>query len=232
MGKMASCLAVFCLVLLSTMSAHSQNEESRDLVCRGRLGYIVYQEDKTSILFKKNRTVAGRGGRNLLPGTCAFMDRCLTPGQPTTLESKPDTSEKVLPTFVAFTACAGDSNCVFSQRVSFSNATLKADEGFVRIHYPLSFDLLPIATVEVVPSATGVHPGRTVQLSAIARDSGGNRFCLHQGKITWSTSDDSLATVSTSGLVTTEASVSHVVVTITATIGGISATAEIAIITV
>jgi hypothetical protein len=78
-----------------------------------------------------------------------------------------------------------------------------------------------VASVVVTPDATTlVSLGETVQLTASAQDASGNAI---SGKtFTWSSSDDGLATVSSSGLVTAVANGS---VTITATTDGVNGTA-------
>jgi uncharacterized protein YjdB len=60
--------------------------------------------------------------------------------------------------------------------------------------------LVPVAAVSVTPSSASVQVGSTVQLSAKTSDASGNT--LTGRTITWSTSSASIATVSSSGLVT------------------------------
>jgi hypothetical protein len=77
--------------------------------------------------------------------------------------------------------------------------------------------------VEVTPaSATVFPPGATVQLAASAEDAKGN--AISDKTFTWSSSDESIATVSSSGLVTAVANGS---VTITATADGVDGTAAV-----
>ena len=80
-----------------------------------------------------------------------------------------------------------------------------------------------VTSVAVTPSsATLVSLGETVQLTPSARDASGNTI---SGKtFTWSSSDASIATVSSSGLVTAVANGS---VTITATTDGVNGTAAV-----
>ena len=80
-----------------------------------------------------------------------------------------------------------------------------------------------VATVVVTPgNATLVSLGETEQLSASAQDASGNTIT---GKtFTWSSSDEMIATVSASGLVTAVANGS---VTITATSDGVNGTAAV-----
>ncbi|MCH7475709.1 MAG: Ig-like domain-containing protein [Gemmatimonadetes bacterium] len=80
--------------------------------------------------------------------------------------------------------------------------------------------------VEVTPaSATVFPPGATVQLAASAEDAKGN--AISDKTFTWSSSDESIATVSSSGLVTAVANGS---VTITATVEGQSGMATVTVI--
>jgi len=73
----------------------------------------------------------------------------------------------------------------------------------------------PVATVTVTPAADTVVVRRTVQLSAVLRDSRGS--VLSGRAVTWTSSDPARATVSSSGLVSTLA---RGVVSITATAEG------------
>ena len=81
------------------------------------------------------------------------------------------------------------------------------------------------ASVVVTPnSATLVALGETVHLTASAQDGNGNTV---SGKtFTWSSSNQGVATVSSTGLVT---AVDNGLVTITATTGGVGGTADIAV---
>src|SRR6266487_1268334 len=58
----------------------------------------------------------------------------------------------------------------------------------------------PVASVVVTPQTSTIGPGETVHLSAVPKDAAGNT--LSGRTITWSTSDASVAMVSTAGLVT------------------------------
>jgi murein DD-endopeptidase MepM/ murein hydrolase activator NlpD len=61
----------------------------------------------------------------------------------------------------------------------------------------------PVATVEVTPPSSDRLIGGTVQLTATTKDGSGNT--LNGRSVTWSSSDQAVATVSTSGLVTAAA---------------------------
>jgi uncharacterized protein YjdB len=59
---------------------------------------------------------------------------------------------------------------------------------------------VPVATVTVTPGTTTIAPEATVQLQATARDASG--ATLTDRQVTWSSSDNDVATVSSAGLVT------------------------------
>src|SRR5947208_393569 len=82
----------------------------------------------------------------------------------------------------------------------------------------------PVAAVTVTPSSGTVAVGQTVQLTATPRDASGNP--LTGRAISWSSSDNTIATVSSSGLVT---GVVAGAVTITATSEGQSGTSAITV---
>jgi hypothetical protein len=81
-----------------------------------------------------------------------------------------------------------------------------------------------VASVTVTPGTTPLTPGRTVQLTATAKDGSGNT--LTGRTVTWSSTPSSVATVSATGFVTAVANGSA---TITATIGGKSGTATVSV---
>jgi plastocyanin len=84
-----------------------------------------------------------------------------------------------------------------------------------------------VASVTIASSATTIAPGATVQLNATAKTAAGATV----GGLTptWSSSNQAVATVNTSGLVT---AVANGVATITATMGGVSGTRVITVQTV
>lgn len=67
----------------------------------------------------------------------------------------------------------------------------------------LTIALVPVHSVAVNPAQLSVNSGRTFQLSAILRDSAGTE--LTKRAISWLSSDTTIASVSTSGLVTARA---------------------------
>ena len=83
---------------------------------------------------------------------------------------------------------------------------------------------VPVAAVTVTPASAGVAVGGTLQLAATARDGAGN--VLPGRSITWMSDAPSVATVSTTGLVS---GVSVGNVTVTATSEGQSGTAAVSV---
>lgn len=83
---------------------------------------------------------------------------------------------------------------------------------------------VPVASVTVAPSTASVAVGGTVTLAATTRDAGGNT--LTGRLVTWTSSSSSIATVSSSGVVTAVAAGSA---TITATSEGRTGTAQITV---
>ena len=88
----------------------------------------------------------------------------------------------------------------------------------------LTVTVVPVASVTVSPASAGVAVGRTLQLSATARDSAGN--ALSGRTITWTTSNGAVAAVSASGLVS---GVTVGSATISATSGGKTGSAAISV---
>ena len=84
-----------------------------------------------------------------------------------------------------------------------------------------------VASVTIASSVTTIAPGATVQMSATAKTAAGATV----GGLTptWSSSNQGVATVSTSGLVT---AVANGVATITATMGGVSGARVITVQTI
>ena len=83
---------------------------------------------------------------------------------------------------------------------------------------------VPVASVEVTPASTSVSVGGTVQLTATAKDAAGQP--LTGRTFTWSTNAPSVATVSSSGLVTGQG---EGPATITATSEGKSGTSSVTV---
>src|SRR5437868_9020140 len=92
--------------------------------------------------------------------------------------------------------------------------------------FTVSAVTVPVASVTVSPPSASVPAGQTVQLTATPKDAGGN--ALTGRTITWGSGSSSVATVSSSGLVSGVATGSA---TITATSEGKSGTAAITVST-
>jgi len=84
---------------------------------------------------------------------------------------------------------------------------------------------VPVASVTVTPASASVNEGSTVQLTATPQDGNGNP--LSGRVVTWASSNTSVATVSSSGLVTGKVAGSA---TITATSEGQSGTSAITVV--
>ncbi len=79
----------------------------------------------------------------------------------------------------------------------------------------ITVDLVPVASVEVLPASANVTIGESLQFSAVAKDAKGT---VLQGRaVSWESSDPLVATVSLSGLA---AGVGHGTATITAKVDG------------
>src|SRR5439155_23938787 len=100
-------------------------------------------------------------------------------------------------------------------------ATSEGKSGTARI----TVTPVPVATVTVAPATASVATGQMVQLSATPKDASGNP--LTGRVITWTSSDNTIASVNGSGLVTGVAAGGPV--TITATTEGKSGTASITV---
>src|SRR5207302_5942968 len=83
---------------------------------------------------------------------------------------------------------------------------------------------IPIVSVDVTPPTATVQTGQTVQLTATPRDANG--AALSGRAVTWSSNNTSVATVSSSGLVS---GVTPGSATITATSEGKSGTASVTV---
>src|SRR5207253_731812 len=82
----------------------------------------------------------------------------------------------------------------------------------------------PVASVTVTPPSASVPAGQTVQLTATLKDANGN--VLTGRTVTWASNNTTVATVNSSGLVTTKAAGPA---TITATSGGQNGTSAITV---
>ena len=103
-------------------------------------------------------------------------------------------------------------------------ATISASAGGKTSSVLITVGAVPVATVAVSPASASVVSGSTQQLTAVTKDAANN--VLTGRALTWSSSDDAIATVDANGLVT-----SHAVgtATITAATEGKSGTSAIAV---
>jgi pectate lyase len=108
--------------------------------------------------------------------------------------------------------------------VAAGSATISATSEGVSGSAAVTVTEPSVASVTVSPSSAAVAVGSTVQLTATVKDAAGNTLA---GKtVTWSSSNSSVATVDTAGLVRGVATGSA---TITATSDGVSGAAEITV---
>jgi uncharacterized protein YjdB len=91
----------------------------------------------------------------------------------------------------------------------------------------LEVDQVPVASVTVSPLLVSVATGATTQLTATVRDGGSN--ILTGRVVTWSSSDETIATVDSNGLVTGVAALLGAA-TITATSEGQSGTSIVTVL--
>ncbi len=103
-------------------------------------------------------------------------------------------------------------------------ATITASTQGVSAGAGVTVRLVPVAAVSISPASANVLPGGTVQLAATTYDAAGN--VLNGRAIAWASSDPTVATVSSSGLVTGVAAGSA---TITATSEGVTGSASITV---
>ena len=108
--------------------------------------------------------------------------------------------------------------------ISAGAAVIIADVEGVTGSATVTVRVPPVAVVAVTPAAATISPAGSVQLTATARDDAGNT--LTNRSITWVSSDESIAFVTSGGLVIAFRSG---MVTITATSEGISGTARVTV---
>ena len=107
--------------------------------------------------------------------------------------------------------------------VASGSETISATSEGVHGTTVISVSAIPVARVDVTPTSTSISPGQTSQLTATAFDASGNVLVR---SVTWTSSNNAVATVSATGLVT---AVAAGTVTISATIGGVTGTALITV---
>lgn len=154
----------------------------------------------------------------------------LNPGQTSQLTATAyDANNNVLVRPVTWvssnTAVATVSTTGLVTAVASGNATISATSGGVTGTAVITVAQVPVASVTVTPGAPNMFPNDVLQLTATARDAGGN--VITGRPTTWSSSNTSVATVgTTTGLVT---AVTQGAATITATVDGVTGTATVSI---
>src|SRR5690606_16063559 len=108
--------------------------------------------------------------------------------------------------------------------VATGKTTVTARAGNRSASASVTVSATPVGSVTVSPAQASVPAGTTVQLTAEVKDAEGN--VLDDRAVTWSSSDTTVATVSTSGLVT---GVAAGTATITAASGDKSGSAEVTV---
>ena len=104
-------------------------------------------------------------------------------------------------------------------------ATSEGQSGTAAITVTTAPPPAPVASVTVTPAPASVNEGKTVQLAATLRDAAGN--VLTGRTVTWTSDNTTVATVSSSGLVTGKVAGTA---TITATSEGQSGTAAVTVV--
>jgi uncharacterized protein YjdB len=104
-------------------------------------------------------------------------------------------------------------------------ATITATSEGVSGTAQITVSVVPVAFVEVSPASASVSVGQSAQFQAIARDASGTE--LPNRVPTWSLSNDNIASINQSGLVTTQ---SQGTTTVRADIEGIEGTATLTIV--
>ena len=130
------------------------------------------------------------------------------------------TSTTVARAYPVGSKCAADSYYLTWANSGLSNLT--PNTGYVSLYLP--YPVVRVASVTVTPSSASLELGQTRTFSATPKDSSGNTLALHP--VTWSSSNPSVATVSTSGLVT---AVSVGTATITASSLGTTGTSAVTV---
>jgi len=116
------------------------------------------------------------------------------------------------------------SNAGLASAVTPGSATITATSEGMSGTSSITVTNIPVATVSVSPPTASIQQGQTVQLTATLKDANGNT--LSGRTVAWSSSNTSVATVSSSGLVS---GVTPGSATITATSEGKSGTSSITV---
>ncbi|QDG52671.1 tandem-95 repeat protein [Persicimonas caeni] len=109
--------------------------------------------------------------------------------------------------------------------VAAGQTTITATVEGVQATVDVEVQLVPVARIELTPADPTVEVGSTVELTAQAFDAEDNELTGRQ--ITWTSDDESIATIDSGGIVT---GVAEGTVTITAEIGGETATVDVDVV--
>ena len=105
----------------------------------------------------------------------------------------------------------------YVKAIASGAATMTATHpNFITGPYAVTVAAAPVASIHIMPNPAGIKPGETVQLTVVARDAANQPIA---GVVpTWATTNDHIATVSQTGLVT---GVGNGNVNITASVNGV-----------
>lgn len=111
--------------------------------------------------------------------------------------------------------------------VTAGTATITATVGGVSGSAIVTVTPVPVATVTLAPVTVSIEAGASGSITATARDAAGS--ALTDRPVTWATSSTAVATVAGSGLSATFTGGTPGTATISATIGGVTATAAVTV---
>jgi trimeric autotransporter adhesin len=121
-------------------------------------------------------------------------------------------------------AVASVTNLGLVTALSSGTANITASSGGQSAIVTVTVAAVPVASIVVSPTLDTIVVGQTTQLAATARDAGGS--ALAGRVITWRSSDDAIAAVSSAGLVT---AVAPGAATVTAAIGNVTSPARVVV---
>ena len=108
--------------------------------------------------------------------------------------------------------------------VAGGSATIRASVDNLQAQAGVAVTTVPAGSISITPTSATLTTGNSFQFSAVVKDAGG--ATLMNRIVSWTSSNTSVATVSTSGLATAVGAGGAI---ITATVDGISATASVAV---
>ena len=121
-------------------------------------------------------------------------------------------------------ATVSSSGVVTAIAAGTASVTAMADGVSASVPVTVGAPSTSVASVSVTLQDAALLAGQSTQATAVARNASGN--VIASGSVTWSSTDDELATVSAAGVVTTKQAGS---VTIVATVDGVSGTQSLTI---